>query len=238
MDNTPEEFRAAELLERTGIPRTTLHYYLREGLLPPPRKTSPNSALYSQRHVDRIVLILRLRSPELGSLPFSRIHRVLDRVEKGVSAEVAVHMERSMGLPVDDDDHWTLAALAERFGVPEGAIDTMVRVGLLVPDPFGRVRGFTSLEGRLARSLHQVVEETPLTFEDLEPIARVIGELSRYEMGLRDRVVEGRARGEDNALATLALQRAADLLHPYLLSRSTERQIAARRRRAALEKTS
>ena len=227
MENELEGFRAAELLERTGIPRTTLHYYLREGLIPAPLKASPNSAVYFQRHVDRIRLIQRLRSPEFGSLPISRIQRVLDRIEKGVSVQVSVQMERLMGLPVDeDDDHRTLEALGEHFGVPIEALKTMLRLGLLVPDPFGRIRGYSSLEGRLAQVLQGVVEETPLALEDLAPIARLLTELSRFEMGLRDRVVEGMERGEKSALATLQLQRAGDLLHPYLISRTMEREIA------------
>lgn len=239
MHTTHEEFRAAELLARTSIPRTTLHYYLREGLIPPPRKPTPNSALYSGVHVDRIDLLRRLRSPEYGALSTSRIRRVLDRMDKGVSLDVAVEMEGLMGISLrDSDDRWSLTDLAEHHDVPVGAVKQMVRIGLLMPDPLGRAGGFTALEGALAQALHQVTQETPLSLEDLGPIADTIRNLARIEMALRDRVVMGTARGDENAMATLGLQRVAELLHPYLISRSMESEIANRKHRVRLMETS
>lgn len=234
MKNT-DGFRAGELARLTGLPRTTLHYYLRVGLLPPGRKLSGNSALYFESHVERIRLIQRLRSAEFGSLSIARIHRVLDRVDKGVSVELAVELERAMGLPSNGDEpHASLDDLSARFEVPVAALETMVRLGLLVPDPFGRLPGFNGLEGKVALLLHEIVRDTCLELEDLAPIAGAIAELSRYEMELRDRVVEAVPSGQENAEATLRLQQLANLLHPYLLSRSMEKQIAGRRLRDQL----
>ena len=39
-------------LERvTGVPRTTIHYYLRRGLLPRPQKTAASRSLYTEEHI-------------------------------------------------------------------------------------------------------------------------------------------------------------------------------------------
>jgi DNA-binding transcriptional MerR regulator len=39
-------------LERvTGVPRTTIHYYLRQGILPRPQKTAASRSLYTEDHV-------------------------------------------------------------------------------------------------------------------------------------------------------------------------------------------
>ena len=40
------------LEKATGVPRTTIHFYMREGLLPPPQKTGRSVGYYSDRHVD------------------------------------------------------------------------------------------------------------------------------------------------------------------------------------------
>ena len=40
--------RMAELSRRTGVPVPTIKYYLREGLLPPGERTSPNQAQNSR----------------------------------------------------------------------------------------------------------------------------------------------------------------------------------------------
>jgi AcrR family transcriptional regulator len=58
----------SELERASGVPRTTIHFYLREKLLCPGLKTSATRALYSQRHLDRLSEIERLKMEGL-SLP-------------------------------------------------------------------------------------------------------------------------------------------------------------------------
>jgi DNA-binding transcriptional MerR regulator len=50
-------------LEReTGVPRSTIHFYVREGLLPAPQKTAASRALYSEDHVRLLHQITELKS--------------------------------------------------------------------------------------------------------------------------------------------------------------------------------
>jgi DNA-binding transcriptional MerR regulator len=44
---TTDSMRIAELSRRSGVSVPTIKYYLREGLLPPGERTSPNQALYN-----------------------------------------------------------------------------------------------------------------------------------------------------------------------------------------------
>jgi AcrR family transcriptional regulator len=60
------EFTISELEERTGVPRTTIHYYIREGLLPPAWKSSATRGTYRQHHVDRLRLISRMKAEGLS----------------------------------------------------------------------------------------------------------------------------------------------------------------------------
>lgn len=46
--------RIKELVERSGVPRTTIHFYLRQGLLHPPRKTGRTMAYYDDSHLQRL----------------------------------------------------------------------------------------------------------------------------------------------------------------------------------------
>ncbi len=46
--------RMKELVEKTGVPRTTIHFYLRQGLLPPPNKSGRTMAYYDNTHVKRL----------------------------------------------------------------------------------------------------------------------------------------------------------------------------------------
>jgi DNA-binding transcriptional MerR regulator len=67
--------RIGELVKRTGIPKETIHFYIREGLLRKPRKASANAADYTEGHVERILLIKELR--ENFYLPIPEIKKIL-----------------------------------------------------------------------------------------------------------------------------------------------------------------
>jgi AcrR family transcriptional regulator len=52
----------SELEQAAEAPRSAIHFYLREGLLPPARRTTTKRALYSDAHVDLIREIRRLQT--------------------------------------------------------------------------------------------------------------------------------------------------------------------------------
>ena len=63
--------RMAELSERSGVPIPTIRYYIREGLLPAGRLTSPNQADYDDSHVRRLGLIRAM--VEVGEIPIAAV---------------------------------------------------------------------------------------------------------------------------------------------------------------------
>jgi AcrR family transcriptional regulator/predicted DNA-binding transcriptional regulator AlpA len=54
-------FPIHELVQKTGVPRATIHHYVRFGLLPEPERASSNRFLYDSRHVQGLRLIRVLR---------------------------------------------------------------------------------------------------------------------------------------------------------------------------------
>ncbi|MFE6737797.1 MerR family transcriptional regulator [Streptomyces tubercidicus] len=78
--------RIGELSRETGVAIPTIKYYVREGLLPAGRLTSPNQASYDDGHVRRLRLIRGLI--DVGGLSVSSVRDVLDAVD---SPEEAVH---------------------------------------------------------------------------------------------------------------------------------------------------
>jgi len=69
----------AELSERSGVPVATIKYYLRERMLPAGEYTSPNQAVYGERHVDRLRLVRALL--DVGGLSVSSVVAVLAAVD-------------------------------------------------------------------------------------------------------------------------------------------------------------
>jgi len=62
----------AEIVAITGVPSATIHYYLRQGLLPSPRRLATNRFAYDERHVVGLRLIRTLRERRGLSLPMIR----------------------------------------------------------------------------------------------------------------------------------------------------------------------
>jgi DNA-binding transcriptional MerR regulator len=71
--------RMAELSDRSGVPVATIKFYLREGLLPPGERTSPNQARYADEHVRRLRLVRALL--DVGGLTVAGVREVLEAVD-------------------------------------------------------------------------------------------------------------------------------------------------------------
>jgi len=78
--------RISELEKASGFSRTTIYYYVREGLLPPPQKAGRTSAYYGQEHLRRLAHIRRLKRRRLT---LSDIERFIREEAKELPAEEA-----------------------------------------------------------------------------------------------------------------------------------------------------
>src|SRR5262245_421470 len=68
--------RMAELARQSGVARETIHFYLREGLVPRPRKRGKAVACSRQEHLLRLRTIRRLREEKY--LPLSVIRGLFE----------------------------------------------------------------------------------------------------------------------------------------------------------------
>ena len=55
------ELTVSELAERSGLPVSTIRYYVREGLVPPGRRLSRSRVVYTSKHLDAVVTVRSLR---------------------------------------------------------------------------------------------------------------------------------------------------------------------------------
>jgi DNA-binding transcriptional MerR regulator len=70
-----------ELSRESGVPVPTIKYYMREGLVPPGERTSPNQAQYEQSHVRRLKLVRALI--DVGGLSVAAAREVLAKMDAG-----------------------------------------------------------------------------------------------------------------------------------------------------------
>ncbi|MGH7789518.1 MAG: MerR family transcriptional regulator [Candidatus Binatia bacterium] len=76
--------RLAELSARSGVPRSSIKLYIREGILPTGAAQARNQASYDESHLERLALIRALR--EVAGLSLEVIRRVTAELDRGWDA--------------------------------------------------------------------------------------------------------------------------------------------------------
>lgn len=82
--------RLAELSTRSGIPASTIKYYLRRGLLHAGERQSSTWSDYDESHLRRLALVRALI--DVAGLPLQAVHRIL-----GVVADETVPLHQALG---------------------------------------------------------------------------------------------------------------------------------------------
>jgi len=74
-----------QLIRESGVPKGTILFYIKQGLVPRPSKTHPNMAYYDDRHLEAIRLVKELQSKRF--LPLSVIREVVGAGREELSVE-------------------------------------------------------------------------------------------------------------------------------------------------------
>jgi len=91
--------KIGQLVQRTRVSKETVHYYIREGLLPKPRKRGRNIADYDDGYVERIRLIKELQDRYF--LPLAVIKNILKHQKKTPEGQSILSLRRDYFRPVD-----------------------------------------------------------------------------------------------------------------------------------------
>jgi len=67
------KMKIGELEKASGLPRSSIHYYVREGLTPPPFKTGKTMAYYNEKHLERLKEIKKIKARLLKKHQRSRV---------------------------------------------------------------------------------------------------------------------------------------------------------------------
>lgn len=141
--------RLAELSARSGVPATTIKYYLRLGLLHAGERQSSTWSDYDESHLRRITLIRALI--DVAGLPLDAVHRVLE-----VVTDHAVPLHQALGTaqwllsptppegPSDESrqrvdallrrHNWEVASDSPHREVLGAALDRLDRLAFPAPD--------------------------------------------------------------------------------------------------------
>jgi len=126
------KMKIGQVAKASGVPTTTIHYYVKEGLLQAPEKINKRVSLYDESIIDRLKVIQSLQERRF---PLFTIKKILMRMDQGVPREEAEAVENAIyDLAVSKSN-----ALIDRKGYMEQTgltakeMEELERVGLLMP---------------------------------------------------------------------------------------------------------
>jgi len=191
--------RMNELSRRSGLPVSTIKYYLRERMLPPGHATGANQAVYGEEHLRRLRLIRTLL--EIGGLSTAVVREVL--AELGSSGAVSRRVLASLRTPQvaahqgerDDQDDVAaaqVAAFLERRGWPADPDHPAVRT-LVTAVRAARAAGDREFADRLDLHADAALKAVEAELAALAPVERA-GEVLVVSCVLGD-VVQSAVRG-------------------------------------------
>ncbi|MBI2955343.1 MAG: MerR family transcriptional regulator [Chloroflexi bacterium] len=184
--------RVGELAEATGVSVQTIHYYLREGLLPPPLKTAHNMAYYGPKYVEDIRLIKELQGRRY--LPLSVIKMVLEHKREGKDVshleDMRLSLEdifRPLG-PEEELEPVSMVELIAMTSLPAATLVELEGLGILMPAATPQGERYDGLDVRVARMIKKLLD-LGLTPSDLSFYGTYVEALRTEARVMEEKVV-------------------------------------------------
>jgi len=206
-----------DLIERTGESKSTILYYLKEGLLPQPQKPKPNVHLYDESCVQRIRLIKYLQ--EQFGYSIAQIKEILKDNDFDFDGSFEA-LVAALSLLGESGPRYDRQSFLELAGIDDGQLRSWEEAGYIVP--LGDRYTKKDLEAvELLKRARQMGLESGL----LEAYVRCAKELARLENDAGAALLErGATSNERYALLFDLILR----YKPYIFNRHTIKEHAER----------
>lgn len=127
------DYKMSELIEKTCVPKSTILYYIKEGLLPKAVKVKANVHKYSNNHIE-LIKYIRYMKEEMGSSN-EQIKLALENKNDSFSSSytmLAPLMNTLSGVEVNSK-HYMKKEFIEYFDIDENLLDNLLSDGILMP---------------------------------------------------------------------------------------------------------
>lgn len=222
--------RMNELVAATGVPKSTILYYVNQGLLPEPVKTSQNMAYYDSQCITRIRYIQNLQRRHRLSL--SEIRQMME--SRGRETDFSIYIELNdiifgtsgSNEPLDESD------FCHATGLSVEQVRALLRSRLMMPLVKGRFDADDVVMGKTyARILSSGLQVKELTF-----YVELGEKIVEHEMAARRRMTHHLPHEEDAALS-MELVRYARVTRSYIIDRLFQHRVAGMRDLKEAEET-
>ena len=212
--------RMKELVEETGVPKSTILHYLNQGLLPEPQKTSPNMAYYDPACVGRIQYIQHLQRRHRLSL--SEIKQVLAKKGQDLDFSIFNELDTIIYGHIQDTRLLNASDFCETTGLSRQQLKDLLDAKLLLPLQDDRFDPQDIGMGKM----YAAVSALGLGSEEMSEYVALCEEIVDHEMAVRKRLTHHLPYEEDAAL-TIELVKSARMMRAYIIDRLFQSRVAA-----------
>jgi DNA-binding transcriptional MerR regulator len=209
-----------ELAAATGVPKSTILYYLAQGLLPHPRKTSTNMAYYDPACVERIKFIQQMQ--ERHRLTISEIKSCLNDRDREAELGAYLDLNEEIFGPYGPQQLLDAKAFCRETGLSASQLEDLHQARLLLPLKEGR---FDEQDVRMGR-IYMEAFDFGIRASDLSYYAELGEKIVDQEMALRNRMTS-RLPYPDDASATIVMVKNARMCRAYIVDRLFQQRVAA-----------
>ena len=127
------EYKISELVAKTHVPKSTILYYIREGLLPEAKKIKSNVHRYSDEHIELISYIMYMKE-EIGSTN-EQIKYALQNQNQSFSSSATMlqPLMNTLSAIPSDAEYFTKEEFIKHFNVDTMLLEELLHDGIVLP---------------------------------------------------------------------------------------------------------
>lgn len=219
--------KIGEIAKKSGVPPSTIRYYVRQGLLPEPDKVNKSMAYYDEGCIEKIQAIRHFQ--ETKYFPLSVIRNILRRMDEGMSLEEAEAIEDVVfGTQADATDILVdRKEFLKHTGLTSEELQEAVKIGLLMPYLQEKGRTSYNLEDiRFGRDVLKRIIDFGQDIQEMKFYVELGNEIVNQEIKLRRKAVQGKST-QENIKITTEISKMADFLRSYIMKRLFQRRVQA-----------
>jgi len=182
------EYKISQLVALTGVPKSTILYYIKEGMLPEAKKLKANVHRYNDEHVERLKYI-RYMQEQIGSSN-DQIKAALGNANRSLSSSLSMiePLMNTLSRVPADAEHFTKAAFIETFDLDGERVERLLESGVLLPTA---PEDFTHKDAAVVR-LADMFERVGVASDILETYAEHAAALAAVERKMQQALCQVR----------------------------------------------
>jgi DNA-binding transcriptional MerR regulator len=205
--------RIGELARAAGVSRETIHFYLREGLLPPAQKVNARVSYFYDSHLVRLRLI---KAFQQAHIPLARIREQLDGMSRYGSPDTPALRERVVGVVTEflsldgEEPAISREEVAQRAGLTPEQLTRLEELKVLRPQLADGRPVYTAAEAEAAEAARTIMDQG-MALEKLRFVRRY-SDLAEQELAfllhhlIEPAMAAGRRDQDSATLATRGLR--------------------------------